>query len=118
MAFVGKISLSSLMGIKVADVDMDGMVQKCLLIPIKANDIINYKGEWQLWFRVFAYRHPKSRFSHFIMKFIPQKDIKRLSAAQIEAFANRSIGGMIKTDKVSDTADAEIETEDFIKNNI
>lgn len=120
--FIGKIDLLSLIGVKMADVDYDGVTEKCIVIPIKDNGIVMWKGELQLWFRAFAYRRPKNRFSHFIMKFIPKDSIKKLSASQLEVFANHSIGGMIKTDfngegSHMNETDTDPE-EDFISKNI
>ena len=101
------------------EVEMDGMTEKGIFIPFKDNDIIQYGEEWQLWFRAIAYRERKGRFSHFLMKFIPRSQIKKMSSAQIEAFANHSIGAMIKNDKVEKDEPSEVvETTDFIKDNI
>ena len=96
--FVGKFVLNSLIRTAVMEVERDGMVEKGIFIPFKDNDIVQWKDELQLWFRAVAYRKRKSWFSHFLMKSIPTNQIKRMSAAQIEAFANRSIGGMSKID--------------------
>lgn len=95
--FIGKINLSSLLNVSIADVEQCGRTVKCLVIPIQDNGIQNWNGELQLWFRAFAYREKRGRFSHFIMKYIPMKDIKRMTAKQIETFANHSIGAMMKT---------------------
>lgn len=117
--FVGKIVLNKLIRTRIMEVEMDGMTEKGIFIPFKDNDIIQYGEEWQLWFRAMAYRERKSRFSHFIMKFIPRSQIKKMSSAQIEAFANHSIGGMIKTGKVEKDEQSEVmDTTDFIKNNL
>lgn len=97
MAYLGKINLNALIGVKIADVDMYGRRVKCAIVPLEENDIKAWNDELQLWFRIFKYREPKGRFSHFIMKYIPQKDIKKLSAKQIETFANHSIGAMMRT---------------------
>lgn len=97
MSYLGKINLNALLGVKIADVDMYGRKVKCLVVPLDDNGIKVWNDELQLWFRAFAYRERKGRFSHFLMKYIPYKDIKRMSASQIEAFANRSIGSMMKT---------------------
>lgn len=113
--FVGKIVLNNLLRTRIMEVDSE----KGIFIPLKDNDIVQWNGEWQLWFRAFAYRERKSRFSHFLMKFIPRSQIKKMSSAQIEAFANHSIGGIIKTDKVDTNEQSEIiDTTDFIKDNI
>lgn len=116
--FVGKINLSALAGFKIADVRIDNEEKKCILLPIKDNNIIHYGEEWQLWFRAFAYRTPKSRFSHFLMNFIPRSQIKKMSASQLEMFANHSIGGMMRSGYNSDSPAEEFDTDDFIKNNI
>ena len=100
--FIGKINLSSLLNVSIADVEQCGRTVKCLVIPIQDNGIQNWNGELQLWFRAFAYREKRGRFSHFIMKYIPMKDIKKLSAKQIETFANNSIGAMMKSDAKSE----------------
>lgn len=98
MAYLGKINLNALIGVKIADVDMYGRKVKCLLVPMDDNGIQIWNGELQLWFRAFAYREKRGKFSHFLMKYIPIKDIKRMSAKQIETFANHSIGAMMKSD--------------------
>ena len=95
--YLGKMILSNLINVSIADVEQCGRTVKCVVIPIQDNGIQNWKGEIQLWFRAFAYREKKGRFSHFLMKYIPIKDIKKLSAKQIETFANNSIGAMMKT---------------------
>lgn len=95
--YLGKINLNALLGVKLADVNVDGEEKKCLVIPIQDNDIVHWKDEWQLWFRAFYYKEPRTKFTHFLMKFIPQKDISRMSSKQIEQFANHSIGAMKKT---------------------
>lgn len=95
--FLCKLNFNALIGVKIADVEMYGRTVKCAVVPLEDNDIKMYNDELQLWFRAFAYRERKGRFSHFLMKYIPYKDIKRMSASQIEAFANRSIGAMMKT---------------------
>lgn len=117
--FVGKIDLDSLVGFSVADIETEVGIEKCIVIPIKANNITYWKCHWQLWFRAISYRNRLSRFTHFIMHFVPKKDIKKLSAAQLEALAQKSIGGMFKT-KMSDTEnnETEIDADTFIKNNI
>lgn len=96
--YLGKIVLSDLIDVSIADVEMYGRTVKCLVVPMQENGIQDYHGELQLWFRAFKYREPKGRFSHFLMKYIPMKDIKKLSAKQIETFANHSIGAMMKSD--------------------
>jgi hypothetical protein len=95
--FIGKINLSSLLNVSIADVEQCGRTVKCLVIPIQDNGIQIWNDELQLWFRAFAYREKRGKFSHFLMKYIPMKDIKKLSAKQIETFANSSIGAMMKT---------------------
>ena len=100
------------------EVEMDGFVEKGIFIPFRDNDIVMWKDEIQLWFRAFGYREPKSRFTHFLMKFIPRSAIKRMSAAQIEAFANHKIGGMIKDKHVTKETEEVVDTADFIKDNI
>ena len=115
--FVGKIDFNSLVGTKIAEVEMDGEITKCVLIPISANGIILWGDELQLWFRAFAYRQPKSRFTHCLMTVIPRQSIRKLSASQLEAFANHSIGGMIKTDNATQQQEP-MDTADFIKENI
>ena len=115
--YLGKISLSSLIDVSIADVEMYGRTVKCVVVPIQENGIQNWNGELQLWFRAFKYREPRGRFSHFLMKYIPLKDIKRMSASQIEKFANNSIGAMMRTDtKV--TISEEDEKSDYIKENL
>lgn len=116
--FVGKLNLNSLIGVKTADVNIDGLYKKCLVIPIKDNEIIQWNDEMQLWFRAVAYRKPANRFTHFLMKFIPKSAIKRMSANQIEAFANHKIGGLIKTDVKTSQTNEELDTNSFIQNNI
>lgn len=95
--FLGKLCLNELIGVKIADVEMYGRTVKCAVVPLEDNGIKVYNDELQLWFRAFAYREKKGRFSHFLMKYVPYKEIKRMSASQIEAFANHSIGAMMKT---------------------
>lgn len=102
--------LSNLINVSIADVEQCGRTVKCVVIPIQDNGIQNWNGEIQLWFRAFAYREKKGRFSHFLMKYIPIKDIKKLSAKQIETFANNSIGAMMKTGAKEDN---ENETLNF-----
>lgn len=104
--FIGKIDLNRLIGVRMIDAEIDGEEKKGLFIPIKDNDIIQWKDEWQLWFRAMHYRMPTGRFTHFIMKFIPRSQIKKMSQAQIDFFANHAIGGMIKTG--NDTDEKEI----------
>jgi len=116
--FVGKFVLNSLIRTAVMEVERDGMVEKGIFIPFKDNDIVQWKDEIQLWFRAVAYRERKSWFSHFLMKSIPTSQIKRMSAAQIEAFANRSLGGMSKVDSKSEIEIQNINQEDFISQNI
>ena len=115
--YLGKINLSSLIDISIADVEMYGRTVKAVVIPMKDNDIVQYNGELQLWFRAFKYREPRGRFSHFLMKYIPMKDIKRMSASQIEKFANHSIGAMMKTDAKENYTEQQ-EKNDFIKDNL
>ena len=117
MAYLGKINLNALIGVKIADVDMYGRKVKCVVVPMEDNGIKAWGDELQLWFRIFKYREPKGRFSHFIMKYIPQKDIKKLSAKQIEAFANHSIGAMMKSDAKSEENEIQ-EKNDFINENL
>jgi hypothetical protein len=95
--YLGKLDFNKLIGVKIADVDMYGRKVKCLVVPMDDNGIQNWNGEIQLWFRAFAYREKRGKFSHFLMRYIPMKDIKKLSAKQIETFANNSIGAMMKT---------------------
>ena len=116
--FVGKLDFNSLIGVKIADVEIDGQLKKCIVLPIKDNDIVQWKGELQLWFRAIAYRSFSGRFTHFLMKFIPRSAIRRLSANQLEAFANHKIGGLIRTDVKEGEATEEIDTVSFIQNNI
>ena len=111
MAYLGKIDFNKLIGVKIADVDMYGRKVKCLVVPLDDNGIQIWNDELQLWFRVFAYREKRGKFSHFLMKYIPMKDIKKLSAKQIETFANNSIGAMMRTG-AKDT-DNENETLNF-----
>ena len=108
--YLGKMILSNLINVSIADVEQCGRTVKCVVIPIQDNGIQNWNGEIQLWFRAFAYREKKGRFSHFLMKYIPIKDIKKLSAKQIETFANNSIGAMMKTGAKEDN---ENETLNF-----
>ena len=110
MAYLGKIDFNKFIGVKIADVDMYGRKVKCLVVPMEDNGIQNWNGELQLWFRAFAYREKRGKFSHFLMKYIPMKDIKKLSAKQIETFANNSIGAMMKTGAKNE--------EDEIKDNL
>ena len=110
--FVGKIVLNSLLGTKIMEVENE----KGIFIPLAPNEIILWGNELQLWFRAFAYRERKSRFTHFLMKFVPKNRIKSLSASQIEAFANHSIGAMIKDSKCEQKED--FDTSDYIKDNI
>jgi len=116
--FVGKFVLNSLIRTAVMEIERDGMVEKGIFIPFKDNDIVQWKDEIQLWFRAVAYRERKSWFSHFLMKSIPTSQIKRMSASQIEAFANRSLGGMSKVDSKSEIEIQNINQEDFISQNI
>lgn len=95
--YLGKIDLSKMIGVKMADVDIYDRKVKCLIIPMDDNGIKCWGDEIQLWFRAFAYREKKGRFSHFLMRYMPMRDIKKMSAQQIEQFANNSIGAMIKT---------------------
>lgn len=95
--YLGKMILSNLINVSIADVEQCGRTVKCLVIPIQDNGIQNWNGEIQLWFRAFAYREKRGKFSHFLMKYVPIKDIKKLSAKQIETFANNSIGAMMRT---------------------
>lgn len=117
MAYLGKINLNALIGVKIADIDEYGRKVKAVVIPMEDNGIKVWNDELQLWFRAFAYREKRGKFSHFLMKYIPMKDIKKLSAKQIEAFANHSIGAMMKSD--AKTEDDEIqEKKDFINENL
>lgn len=116
--FVGKLVLNSLLNTKIMEVEQDNITEKGIFIPFKDNGIVLYNDEIQLWFRAFSYRNNKSRFTHFLMKFIPRKDIRRMSAAQIEAFANHQIGGLIKTSNDTTIKTSEINTNDFISQNI
>lgn len=100
--FLCKLNFNALIGVKIADVDMYGRTVKCVVLPMADNDIKDWNGELQLWFRAFAYREKRGKFSHFLMKYIPMKDIKRMSAKQIETFANHSIGAMMKSDAKSE----------------
>lgn len=102
MAFLGKINLNALLGVQLADVEMYGRKVKCAIVPLEENDVKIWNDELQLWFRAFAYREKRGKFSHFLMKYIPMKDIKKLSAKQIETFANNSIGAMMKSDAKSE----------------
>ena len=99
-----------MIGVKIADVDMYGRKVKCLLVPMDDNGIKVWGDELQLWFRAFAYREKRGKFSHFLMKYIPIKDIKRMTAKQIETFANNSIGAMMRTGAKEDN---ENETLNF-----
>ena len=110
MAYLGKINLNALIGVKIADVDMYGRKVKCLVVPLEDNGIKAWGDELQLWFRAFAYREKRGKFSHFLMRYIPMKDIKKLSAKQIETFANNSIGAMMRTGTKEDN---ENETLNF-----
>ena len=110
MAYLGKINLNALIGVKIADVDMYGRKVKCAVVPLEDNGIKAWGDELQLWFRAFAYREKRGKFSHFLMKYIPMKDIKKLSAKQIETFANNSIGAMMK---IGAKEDNENETLNF-----
>lgn len=116
--FVGKLNFMALVNVEIAEVERDGEVKKCLLIPIKDNDLVQWRDEIQLWFRAFAWRSPKTRFSHFLMKFVPRSVIKRLSAEQLEIFANHSIGGMIKVDARGNEPKPELDTEASVNDNL
>ena len=116
--YVGKLDFNSLIGTKVIEIEQDGNVEKGIFVPIAANGIVQWKDELQLWFRAFAYRNPKARFTHFLMKFIPREAVRKLSAAQLEAFASHQIGGMIKVDAKTDSKPQEMNADDFIQNNI
>ena len=116
--FIGKIDFNKLIGVKIADIEIDGRTQKYVMVPMTDNDIVQWNDELQLWFRAMAYREPVGRFTHFIMKFIPRKSIQKLSAAQLEAFAAHKIGGMIKSDYKPKDSDIKIETNTFISDNI
>lgn len=116
--FVGKLDFQSLVGTKIMEIEHDGAVEKGIFVPIAANGIVQWGDELQLWFRAFAYRTPKARFTHFLMKFIPREAVRKLSASQLEAFANHQIGGMIKTGSTSEFTNKEVETVDFIQQNI
>lgn len=118
MAAIGKINLNKLIGIKIADIETDVGVEKCAIIPLKANDVVFWKDELQLWFRIIGYRSPRGRFTHFLMKFIPRSQIKKLSAAQMEAFANHAIGAVMKMRNVTGDEEQEEETPDFIQKNL
>ena len=108
--YLGKIDFNKLIGVKIADVDMYGRKVKCMVVPLEDNGIKVWGDELQLWFRAFAYREKRGKFSHFLMKYIPMKDIKKLSAKQIETFANNSIGAMMRTGAKEDN---ENETLNF-----
>lgn len=95
--FLGKFNFNSLSGVEIAEVEKDGVVTKCLLIPITENGIVSYKDEMQLWFMAFAYREPRGKFTHFLMKYVPKRYIKKMSSTQFETFANHSIGAMRKS---------------------
>ena len=110
MAYLGKINLNALIGVKIADIDEYGRKVKAVVIPMEDNGIKAWGDELQLWFRAFAYREKRGKFSHFLMKYIPMKDIKKLSAKQIETFANNSIGAMMRTGAKEDN---ENETLNF-----
>ena len=97
MAFLGKLDFSKMIGVKIADIDEYGRKVKAVVIPMEDNGIQVWNDELQLWFRAFAYREKRGKFSHFLMRYIPIKDIKKLSAKQIETFANNSIGAMMRT---------------------
>jgi len=117
MAFLGKFDFSKMIGVKIADIDEYGRKVKALVIPMEDNGIQIWNDELQLWFRAFAYREKRGKFSHFLMKYIPMKDIKKLSAKQIETFANNSIGAMMKTG-VNENQTEQEEKSDFIKDNL
>ena len=102
MAFLGKLDFSKMIGVKIADIDEYGRKVKAVVIPMEDNGIQVWNDELQLWFRAFAYREKRGKFSHFLMKYIPMKDIKKLTAKQIETFANNSIGAMMKSDAKSE----------------
>ena len=103
---IGKINLSRLIGMKIADVDYGEICKKCVVIPIEDNNIIQWNDEMQLWFRTMRYKEPRGRFTHFIMKYIPRNYIKRFSQNQIEQMTNIQIGGMISLKK--DTREPDI----------
>ena len=95
----GKFVLNSLVNTRVVEVEYDDEIKRGIFIPFKDNDISYYAeaDEWQLWFRAFRYREPKTRFTHFLMKWVPNWKIKQLSQEQIERFATHSLGKMIKS---------------------
>lgn len=95
--FIGKFVFSRLLNVKIADVEYQDETKKCIVIPIQDNDVQQWNGEWEMWFRAFAYRNPKGKFSHFLMKYIGINDIKKLSQAQVEAFSRHHMGGMMKS---------------------
>lgn len=99
--YIGKIDINRLIGVKVADVDYGEIRKKCLVIPIEDNDITQWNEEMQLWFRAVRYREQKSRFSHFIMRFIPRSKIKKLSQSQIESMTSTHIGGLIDNKSIT-----------------
>ena len=108
--YLGKIDFNKLIGVKIADVDMYGRKVKCAVVPLEDNGIKAWGDELQLWFRAFKFRENKGRFTHFLMRFVPIKDIKKLSAKQIETFSNNSIGAMMRTGAKEDN---ENETLNF-----
>lgn len=108
--YLGKLDFNKLIGVKIADVDMYGRKVKCAVVPLEDNGIKVWGNELQLWFRAFKFRESKGRFTHFLMRFVPIKDIKKLSAKQIETFANNSIGAMMRTGAKEDN---ENETLNF-----
>lgn len=105
--FIGKFIFNRLIDIKVADVDYPTETKKCLIIPINDNGIRQWNGEWEMWFRALRYHNPKGKFTHFLMKYIPISSIKNLSQRQIEAFANHSIGNMMRSKYHDEERDIE-----------
>lgn len=103
--FIGKIDFNSLVNVQIADVEYDDEIKKCICIPIKDNDITQWKDEWQLWFRAFGYHEPQGRFTHFLMKFIPRSAIVKMSQQQLEKLARHRIGSMVKSTYATETDD-------------
>lgn len=118
--YIGKIIFNKFLGFRIADVwNEDEMRdEKCIVIPIQQNGIQKWNNEWQFWFRGMAYRNPQGSFSHFLMKYISTKDIRKMSARQIELFANHNIGVMKKTSNTQNTMNQEDDLDDFINKNI
>lgn len=95
--YVGKINFASFVDMTIAEVEYDDEVKKCICIPIKDNNIQQWHDEWQMWFRAVRHSTEGHSFSHFIMRYIPYNDIKRMTHNQLEMMSRHSIGAMKKS---------------------